>query len=185
MDNTLIGQTIAQLRKDNKMSQRALAEQAGIAHSAVSSIENGKVSPSVSSLQKIVNVFAMSLSDFFTLEIHNQPVNKVVISSDNLIEIGNEQVSMKLVCNGKKNRQLGFLIESYGPETNTGVVKIEHVGEEAGTVLEGEIELIYGDQSYLIKSGESYLIDTSIPHKFVNKSKEPCKMISAHTPPTF
>nr|WP_248377182.1 helix-turn-helix domain-containing protein [Vibrio parahaemolyticus] len=38
--------------KKHGLSQRELAERAGITHSAISSIENGKVSPSVSSLQK-------------------------------------------------------------------------------------------------------------------------------------
>ncbi len=57
MDNHQIGKNIAQLRKERGLSQRELAEKAGITHSAISSIENAKVSPSVSSLQKIVNVF--------------------------------------------------------------------------------------------------------------------------------
>lgn len=52
MDNHQIGKNIAQLRKERGLSQRELAEKAGITHSAISSIENAKVSPSVSSLQK-------------------------------------------------------------------------------------------------------------------------------------
>ncbi|MEH6452728.1 MAG: HTH-type transcriptional regulator PuuR [Psychromonas sp.] len=185
MDNLAIGQTIAQLRKDNKISQRVLAEKAGITHSAISSIENGKVSPSVGSLQKIVNVFALSLSEFFTLGVAQENTEKVIITESELIEMGSDSVSMKLVCNGKKDRQMGFLIEEYAPHSDTGLKRIDHVGEEAGTIVEGEIELSYGDNTYLIKAGESYLIDTSIPHKFTNYSDKPCKMISAHTPPTF
>ncbi len=68
MDNHEIGKNIVQLRKKHGLSQRELAERAGITHSAISSIENGKVSPSVSSLQKIVNVFSLSLSEFFIFE---------------------------------------------------------------------------------------------------------------------
>jgi HTH-type transcriptional repressor of puuD len=185
MDNVTIGQTIAQLRKEKKLSQRILAEQAGITHSAISSIENGKVSPSVSSLQKIVNVFTLSLSQFFTLGIPKESKEKVIVPYDELVEIGNDSVSMKLVCNGQKSRQMGFLIEQYSPHSNTGLKSIEHDGEEAGTVLEGEIELSYGENTYIINVGESYLIDTNIPHKFTNYSDKPCKIISAHTPPTF
>lgn len=186
MDNLAIGQTIAQLRKEHKISQRVLAEQSGITHSAISSIENGKVSPSVSSLQKIANAFSMSLSDFFILGVkHESEDEKIIISQSELIEMGSDSVSMKLVCNGKKDRKMGFLIEEYNPHSDTGKKRIEHVGEEAGTVIEGEIELSYGNRTYLIKAGESYIIDTSIPHKFTNYSDKPCKMISAHTPPTF
>ncbi len=66
METDSIGKKIAQLRKEYKLSQRELAEKADITHSAISSIENSKVSPSVSSLHKIVKVFDMSLSEFFT-----------------------------------------------------------------------------------------------------------------------
>lgn len=64
MDNLEIGKTIVQLRKKHELTQRELAERAGITHSAISSIENGKVSPSVSSLQKIVNVFSYLFRSF-------------------------------------------------------------------------------------------------------------------------
>ena len=87
MDNQQIGKNIAHLRKERGWSQRELAERAGITHSAISSIENGKVSPSVSSLQKIVNEFSLSLSEFFTLEQQSDKKVKVLVKSDELIEM--------------------------------------------------------------------------------------------------
>ncbi|MDV5168905.1 HTH-type transcriptional regulator PuuR [Photobacterium rosenbergii] len=185
MDNEAIGKKIANLRKQKGLSQRELAERAQMTNSAISSIENGKVSPSVSSLQKIVNVFSLSLSEFFTFEQDREEKIKVVISENELIEIGNEAVSMKLVSNGTTERKMGFLIEEYSPHSSTGASEIRHEGEEAGTVLEGEIELEYNGEVYLIRQGESYLIDTTIAHKFSNKTDRVCRIISAHTPATF
>ncbi len=184
METDSIGKKIAQLRKEYKLSQRELAEKADITHSAISSIENSKVSPSVSSLHKIVKVFDMSLSEFFTQDqaFDERPV---VIKPDQLIEMGNEQVSMKLVCDGRKDRQMGFLIEVYQPHSSTGLISIKHEGEESGTVLEGEIELTLGDKNYVIHEGESYLFDTSIPHKFTNRTDKLCRIVSAHTPASF
>ncbi|AMF94681.1 HTH-type transcriptional regulator PuuR [Vibrio fluvialis] len=184
METDSIGQKIAQLRKEHKLSQRELAEKANITHSAISSIENNKVSPSVSSLHKIVKVFNLSLSEFFTQDqtIEERPV---VIAPDQLIEIGNERVSMRLVCDGRDKRRMGFLIECFQPHTDTGVISIKHEGEESGTVLEGEIELTLGDKTYVIREGECYLFDTNVPHKFTNKTDRVCRIISAHTPPSF
>lgn len=185
MNNQQVGKNIAQLRKEYGLSQRELAEKAGITHSAISSIENAKVSPSVSSLHKIVNVFSLSLSDFFTLEQQaDQPI-KVVVKPEDLIEMGSATVSMKLVCNGSKKQDIGFLVEEYAAKSTTGVPQIQHKGEEVGTVLEGEIELEYNSEIYQLKQGDCYVIDTAIPHKFTNDSNEICKIISAHTPTTF
>lgn len=185
MDNQLVGKNIVQLRKEHGLSQRELAEKAGITHSAISSIENGKVSPSVSSLQKIVNVFSLSLSEFFIFEQQIENHRKVVIPADELVEMGSESVSMKLVTNGNPKQVIGFLIEEYPPHGTTGSARIEHEGEEIGTVLEGEITLEYKDQVLLIKAGESYIIDTTQPHRFTNHTDKPCRMVSAHTPTTF
>lgn len=184
MEKQQIGAKVARLRKLHNLSQRELAERADITHSAISSIENDKVSPSVSSLQKIVNVFSMSLSEFFTSDEPNIKPS-VVIKPAQFIEIGNESVSMKLVCDGRENRQMGFLIEAYQPHSSTGLKTIKHEGEEAGTVLEGEIELTLGNETYVIRQGEGYLFDTSIPHKFTNRTDQVCRIISAHTPASF
>ncbi len=185
VENEAIGRKIASLRKEHGYSQRELADKASMTNSAISSIENGKVSPSVSSLQKIVNVFSMSLSDFFVSAQSEEQDIKVVVSADELVEMGTDSVSYKLVSNGDKNRKLGFLVEEYQPHSSTGHKEISHEGEEAGIVLQGEIELEYGGETYHIGEGEAYVIYTNVPHKFTNKSDQVCKIVSAHTPPTF
>lgn len=185
MDNHEIGKNIVQLRKKHGLSQRELAERAGITHSAISSIENGKVSPSVSSLQKIVNVFSLSLSEFFIFEQSSNDEVKVVFKPSDLVEIGSETVSMKLVTNGDKDQVIGFLIEEYAPHGTTGAAEIRHEGEEVGTILEGEITLEYKGHSYVLTAGESYIIDTMKPHRFTNHTDKACRLISAHTPTTF
>jgi len=185
MENEQIGKNISRLRKEQGLSQRDLADKAGITHSAISSIENGKVSPSVSSLQKIVNVFSLSLSEFFTLEQPQGEEVKVVVKPEQLIEIGSSSVSMKLVSRGNKSQVIGFLIEEYSPYSTTGREEIEHEGEEVGTILQGELELEYNGEIYQLRQGESYIIDTTLPHKFTNRTDKPCKLISAHTPTSF
>ncbi len=40
-------------------------------------------------------------------------------------------------------------------------------------------------QSYHLLAGQSYAINTGIPHSFSNTSARICRIISAHTPTTF
>ncbi len=72
---------------------------------------------------------------------------RVVINQDDLIEMGSQGVSMKLVHNGNPNRTLAMIFETYQPGTTTGE-RIKHQGEEIGTILEGEIVLTINGQSY-------------------------------------
>ena len=60
----------------------------------------------------------------------------MVIDAEDLIEIGSQGVSMKLVHNGSPTRNLAMMLETYQPGTTTGE-KIKHQGEEIGTLLEG------------------------------------------------
>lgn len=47
-------------------SQRRAAELSGLTHSAISTIEQDKVSPAISTLQKLLKVYGLSLSEFFS-----------------------------------------------------------------------------------------------------------------------
>ncbi len=44
----------------------------------------------------------------------------MVINQDDLIEMGSQGVSMKLVHNGNPNRTLAMIFETYQPGTTTG-----------------------------------------------------------------
>ncbi len=62
-----IGRTIAVLRENREMSQEVLSGLAGIARSHLSVIENGKKSPSISTLSRISEAFGLLLSDLFRI----------------------------------------------------------------------------------------------------------------------
>lgn len=64
--NTTIGSKLKLLRELAGLSQRELAKRAGMTNSSVSTIEQGFVSPSVQSLERILAALPMSLPDFFS-----------------------------------------------------------------------------------------------------------------------
>ncbi|MGY6037910.1 HTH-type transcriptional regulator PuuR [Aeromonas sp. AE23HZ002T15] len=177
-----MGERLAATRRRLGLSQRRAAELSGLTHGAICMIEQNKVSPSVASLQKLLSVYELPLSRFFAEEEGRAP--SVVIKPDQLIELGSQGVSMKLVHNGNNRRQLGFMLETYAPGTDTGG-QVKHLGEEVGTVLEGSVLLTLAGQTYQLSAGDSYVIDTGEPHSFSNPSGETCRIVSAHTPASF
>lgn len=175
-----VGASLRSLRKQRGISQRELAKLCGVTHSSLSLIEQGKVSPSVSSLKKILNAFSISVGDFFTMDLDSQ--EQIFYSADELVDIASGDISYKLVGANRPNRALAFMIEEYQPGADTGQAMIAHYGEEAGFVIEGEIEIIVGSTSRRLGPGESYYFKTSVPHRFRNTGDEPCKIISCATP---
>ncbi|WP_017786342.1 HTH-type transcriptional regulator PuuR [Aeromonas dhakensis] len=178
-----MGERLAATRRRLGLSQRRVAELSGLTHGAICMIEQDKVSPSVASLQKLLSVYELPLSRFFAEEeVVSTP--SVVIRAEQLIELGSQGVSMKLVHNGNNRRQLGFMLETYAPGTDTGG-QVTHLGEEVGTVLEGSVILTVAGQTYQLSAGDSYVIDTGEPHSFSNPSGQVCRIVSAHTPANF
>ncbi len=49
------GKRLSQIRQQLGLSQRRVAELSGLTHSAISTIEQDKVSPAISTLQKLLN----------------------------------------------------------------------------------------------------------------------------------
>lgn len=178
-----VGDRLKKIRQMHGLSQRELAKRVGLTNSTISMIERNTVSPSISSLKRILSGISMSITEFFTLDFEQQ--SQVVFKADELIDIGGDGVELKLVGNNDSNAQLAFLIEKYEPNAKTGTEMISHPGEEAGTVIEGSIEISVAGQTYKLSKGDSYKFSTQLPHQFINRSKKVCKIISAHTPPSF
>ncbi len=60
-----LGRRIAYLRKERKMSQLTLSVEAGLAHSYVSELEQGKRNPSIETLSRVAVALDVSLEELF------------------------------------------------------------------------------------------------------------------------
>ncbi len=180
-----IGKKINQLRLAKGYSQRKLAKLSGLTNTSISSIERNKVSPAVNTLKAILAVLGSDLATFFSDEWKERKARVVVTPKDllELSEVGSK-VSLKQVYNCSTTKNLGFLIETYQPNSSTEE-KIAHEGEEIGTVIEGKILIRIDGTTYLLNQGDSYVIDTIRPHTFINPTDSITRIVSAHTPTTY
>jgi transcriptional regulator with XRE-family HTH domain len=165
------------------LSQRELAKRAGVTNGTISLIEQNRVSPSVSSLKKVLDGVPMSLAEFFTLDLQENP--QVFYARDELTDIGDRDVSLRLVAARRPNRAMTIMHERYRSKADTGADMLSHKGEEGGIVISGRIELTIGGQSRVLGVGDAYYFSSAVPHRFRNVGDEPCEIISASTPPTF
>jgi len=168
-----------------KISQRELAKRAGVTNSTISMIEKNSVSPSISSLKKVLNGIPMSLVEFFANDDNAEKTQQVVYSSQELMDIGSGDLKMLLVGKSFPRRQMTFLIEEYAAGADTGTEMLQNDAEEGGYILEGNIELTVGEDVYELAQGDSYYFDNNKPHRFRNISAQECKIISATTPANF
>jgi len=178
-----VGARLRSVRTSFGLSQRELARRAGVTNGLISLIEQNRVSPSVSSLKKVLDGVPMSLAEFFTLDLSDAP--QAFFATNELVELGNAEVSLRLVAAQRPGRQLTMLYERYASGAATGEEMLAHRGEESGVVIRGRIELTVGGATRVLGPGEAYYFASQLPHRFRNVGREACEIISACTPATF
>jgi transcriptional regulator with XRE-family HTH domain len=178
-----VGAHLKAVRMMYGLSQRELAKRAGVTNGTISLIEQNRVSPSVSSLKKVLDGVPMSLAEFFTLDLQVNP--QVFYTREELTDLGDRDVSLRLVAAKRPGRAMTIMHERYRPKADTGSDMLSHKGEEGGVVVAGRIELTVGVQSRVLTPGDGYYFSSAVPHRFRNVGDEPCEIISASTPPSF
>ncbi len=178
-----VGKKLKSARLAFGLSQRELAKRAGVTNGMISLIEQGRVSPSVGSLQKILNTFPMTLAEFFTRDL--QGPEEVVFRAADLPNVATGPIEYRLVAATRRERKMSILSETYEPGTDTGEDLLTHAGEEGGVIVEGELELTVAGKTWLLEVGDGYYFDSRLPHRFRNVGKVPARLVSANTPPTI
>ena len=110
-----VGVRLQTIRKLKGLSQRELAKRAGVTNSTISMIEKNSVSPSISSLKKVLGGIPMSLVEFFSPDFEQDSDTQVVYKASELIDISDGAVSMKLVGKAHPSRAIAFLDENDHP----------------------------------------------------------------------
>ncbi|RMP31953.1 Helix-hairpin-helix DNA-binding motif-containing protein [Pseudomonas amygdali pv. lachrymans] len=177
-----VGERLQSIRKLKGLSQRELAKRAGVTNSTISMIEKNSVSPSISSLRKVLGGIPMSMVEFFSEETVPENAAQVVYKASELIDISDGAVTMKLVGKSHQGRAIAFLTETYPPG---GEEMLVHDGEETGILVEGRLELVVGLDTYVLEAGDSYYFESTRPHRFRNPFDVPARLISAATPANF
>jgi uncharacterized cupin superfamily protein len=100
-------------------------------------------------------------------------------------QIGRGGVSYRQVGRNLLNHRIQMLYEEYAPGSSSGKAPLVHEGEEAGIVIEGNLELTIDGEITFLGPGDAYLFQSSRPHRFRNKGSQICIVVSACTPPSF
>jgi transcriptional regulator with XRE-family HTH domain len=178
-----VGTHLKAVRQMYGLSQRELAKRAGVTNGLISLIEQNRVSPSVSSLKKVLDGIPMALAEFFTLDLGGKP--QVFFPREELSDIGTASVELRLIGGRLANRSMSILHERYAAGADTGEEMLTHAGEEGGVIVRGRIELTVGGESRVLGPGDAYYFKSSVPHRFRNTGREECEIVSASSPPTF
>lgn len=165
-----VGHRLRVFRERQGLSLRALAERCGLSINAISRIERGENSPTVSSLNRLADALSVPITDFFIEKQHKTAIH---VKNGLGLRVRNEDYTVERLGIGLPGQQMEpflFRVEGYSKSAKH---MITHPGEEFVHCLEGEIEYCIGEQKYLLKTGDSLLFDATLPHSWRNLASTP------------
>jgi transcriptional regulator with XRE-family HTH domain len=161
-----LGNQIRALRRQHDLSVADLASAAGISNGMLSKIENGGISPSLSTLQSISSALQVPLSTLFASFEERQDCSFVPAGQGVTIERRGTKVGHVYQLLGHVVRG-DVVVEPYritfrdnaAPHTS-----FAHGGVEFIFMLKGEVVYRHGAQTYRLKEGDALLFDSSALH---------------------
>lgn len=175
-----IGHKIKQLRVQKGLTLEELASRCELTKGFLSQMERNLTSPSIATLNDILEALGTSLSEFF----REAKEEKVVFQSKDFFVDERDGYTVNwIVPNSQKNEMEPILIEILPGEKTFEVSPSD--GEEFGYVLDGRVTLVNGDKEYIVKKGETFYLDSKNFHYLKNDRKTTAKILWISTPPLF
>lgn len=173
--STLVGERLKQVRERFGLSQRELARRSDVTNGTLSNIEQGRVSPSITSLEKILNAFPMSLQEFFS---ENLEISPSIYREGQFVEIHKNDTDYRILPLTDASQEGAYLArQSYAPGAKVTSEWMVHNGIIAGIVFSGEISLTLDGVEHLLKPGEGFSFSIHRPHAFQNNGTKDCVVV--------
>ena len=175
-DNPIdVGTRLRMLRAGASLSIRALAEKSGLNVNTLSLIENGKTSPSVSTLQQLASALGVPVTEFFVAEQEDQTV--VHQHSGQRPRMGFAHGAIEDLGAGMSRLGAEPLIVTLEANADSGKDPIVHTGREFVYCLDGHVAYTVDTETYLLEPGDSLLFEAYLPHRWKNNDANPSRVL--------
>ena len=171
-NHSIVGAKIKGLRETKNISIEEVAERSGLTVEQITSIETDQNLPSLGPLIKIARALGVRLGTFMD---DNDALGPVVCRAedrerDSSISFSNgatdarKHMEYHPLAQQKAGRHMEPFVIDINPEDSPNYQLSEHEGEEFIYVMQGEVEIVYGKDTYTLKEGDSIFYDSIVKH---------------------
>jgi len=168
-----VGARLLILRQVRGISQRELARRASITNANLSMIEQGRVSPSITTLEKILVALDLSLPEFFTVTTEVTPD---IFSHDSLHLIKRGGSEYRLLPSGDAGAP-HFVQQTLPPGVAVSGTWLGRRTWISGLVQNGLLSLWLDNGRSELRPGDAFRFHLQRPHKFANETEAPVVLV--------
>lgn len=177
-----IGRQVRRLRQLKGQTIAQLAKEMGLSNGMLSKIENGQISPSLSSLQALSKSLNVPITTFFEGFEEQRLVMHVKAGEGvEMARAGTRAGHHYTALGNIVNVSSGVIVEPYliSLTTSSDVFPtFQHAGMEFLYMIEGTVGYRHGQDVYMLEPGDSLFFDADAPHGPERLEKLPAKYLS-------
>ena len=170
-----VGHRLKELREERGISMRSLARASALSANALSMIERGLTSPSVSTLTKIAGALEVPVTAFFRKQPERKPVvfkkaserAEYTYQGGSFDDLGGDEFS---------GRMEAFLV-TLAPGETSGAKGMMHTGSEFVQCTGGTVEYVVDGQAYELHPGDNLFLSGKLHHLWANNGREKCTLM--------
>ena len=170
-----VGDLLREARARQGLSVRALAARAGCSASFVSQVEHGQASPSIASLERLVQALGLTLGDFFRAV---RPAATVVRSQERpTLPNAWSQALIEALGPGGAGHALEPMMVVLAPGGQSGSQPYTHGGDVFALVFEGDVLLTLGEAVHRLARGDAATLPAETPHRWQNMGDDVARVV--------
>ena len=169
---SFIGSKIKSIRESKNITIDEISERSGLSVEQINSIETDTNLPSLGPLIKIARALGVRLGTFLDDSDALGPIvcRAVDREKESSISFSNDAADARKhmeyhpLAQQKAGRHMEPFVIDINPEESPSFQLSAHEGEEFIYVMQGEVEIVYGKETYTLKEGDSIFYDSIVNH---------------------
>ncbi|PAB59441.1 helix-turn-helix domain-containing protein [Anaeromicrobium sediminis] len=166
-----IGEKINCFRNERKLTIRELANLTSLSIGYISNLERDLTSPSLANLHTICQALEISLVE---LIMESQEEEKIIITrkDERKKMYYDEKEKIKYEALIRDKDKFDAYAVTLEAKTEFSNKAWEHNMDEFGVVIKGQLEVMVGEETYLLNEGDTVLVNKLVEHKHRNPINE-------------
>ena len=166
----VIGHKIKGIRESKQLSVSEISDRTGLSEAQINSIENDEHLPSLGPLIKVARALGVRLGTFLDDNDELGPVVCRATEREESISFSNDSTDARKhmeyfsLAKEKAGRHMEPFIIDINPNEDNSYKLSAHEGEEFIFVMSGDVEVVYGKETYHLKEGDSIFYDSIVEH---------------------
>lgn len=181
-----VGSALRRLRRQRRITLRALSDLAGVSIGMLSQVERGVAAPSVRSLVRVADALEVPVGWLFDPPrvVGGGPAWVLRRPHRRSLSLGGEGITKELLA-PPGDGAIELLLVTVQAGGSSGPAAYTHAGEDAGVVLEGVLWLEVDGEIATLEAGDAFRFESTRPHRFGASGLGRALVIWALTPPFY